>query len=342
MDSRILRCLESPEIDVVSCHAFSQDLRLLALCPNNEEIYIFKCGGQEFQRMDPLRKHTQRVTGLSFSSDGLLVSVSEDRTAFVWRQEGGSWITSNVELKASRAPLCVSWAPDSTKFAVGTSGKDFSVCMWQADADAWVAKRVGKYKAAVGAIAWHPTSAYIASGSFDCNCNVWDVSEHFGQSQVAESAASWINAVAFSEQGQFFAFAPNDSSVCFKDLQQGPDAPASRVRWRGLPFLCIAFVGDRCLIACGYDKLPVLFRHESSGWQVTGSVDSAPKASLGAGNASSFQGAKNVFKGSTKQDKDSSKHTNTITTCASHGGGQFSTSGLDGQVVVWQLSGQLS
>jgi len=345
MDARILRCLDSPEIDVVSCHAFSQDLRLLALCPNNEEVHIFKCAAEEFQRIDILRKHTQRVTGLSFSSSGLLVSVSEDRTGFVWTQQGGAWIPSNVELKATRAPLCVAWSPDSDKFAVGTSGKDLSICTWQEDADAWVAKKVGKYKAAVGTLAWHPTSAYLAAGSFDCSCNVWDVNDTFGQSQVAEGAASWINSVAFSEGGQFFAFAPNDSSVCFKDLQLGPDAAACRVRWRGLPFLAIAFVGDSSLIACGYDKLPVLFQQTPNGWQVSGSVDMAQKAQagLGAGNASRFEGAKNAFtKGSSKQEKDSTKHTNTITACTFHGRGQFSTSGLDGQVVLWQLSGQLS
>jgi actin related protein 2/3 complex subunit 1A/1B len=332
--------LDAPEIDVVSCYAFSQDLRILALCPNNEEVYVFKSAGEEFQRVDVLKKHTQRVTGLSFSSSSHLVSVSEDRTGFVWRQEGGAWITNNVELKASRAPLCVSWSPDSSKFAVGTSGKDISVCTWQEDADAWVAKKVGKYKAAVGTLAWHPTSAYLASGSFDCSCHVWDVNDAFGQAQVSESAAAWINAVAFSEAGQFFAFAPNDSTVSFKDLQLGPDAPASRVRWRGLPFLCVTFVGDSCLIACGYDKLPVLFQLSPNGWQVSGSVDMAPKAALSRANSSQFEGAKNVFKGSSKQEKDSSKHTNTITACSSHSGAQFSTSGLDGQVVLWQLSGQ--
>lgn len=142
---RIIRCLEQPDIDVVSCHAFSADLQLLALCPNNEEVHIFRIG-QDFQREHVLTKHTQRVTGLSFSKDGKLASVSEDRTAFVWDWDQGSssWQSTIVELRTSRAVLCVEWSADGIRFAAGLSSRDVAVCSYDEDLQVWKAKKVGK------------------------------------------------------------------------------------------------------------------------------------------------------------------------------------------------------
>jgi actin related protein 2/3 complex subunit 1A/1B len=336
--------LEAPDIDVLSCHAFSHDLKRLAVCPNNEEVHIFEIVGEDFQKKHVLTKHTQRVTGLSWSCEGKLASVSEDRTAFVWELEGGSWKGSFVELRASRAALCVSWAPDGKRFAVGMSNKECAVCSWQTDM--WLADMTGKamkHKAAVTTVCWHPTGQYLAAGSTDQCCNVFSAAEGsptFGAAEMTDKAGAWINSVAFSTSGQFLAYAPQDSTVRFKNLNDGPDGVPSRVRWRGLPFLSIVFMDDSCLVACGFDKVPVLFRHLQGSWQVTGSVDLGQKAQSVQKGA--FETSRNAFKAGTKQDstKESvaSVHTNTITACAAHGGKSFSTSGLDGQVVIWELT----
>jgi len=345
--ARIMRCLESPEIDVVSCHAFSPDMQLLALCPNNSEVHIYRVG-QDFQREHVLSKHSQRVSGLAFSCDGKLASVSEDRTAFVWEwdQDSKSWQSTIVELRTSRAVTCVEWSADGIRFAAGLSSRDVAICSYDEELQVWKAKKVGKYKAAAVAVAWHPTSLYIATGSTDRMCHVYDVNESgetFGEAQVTDDAGAWINAVAFSETGRFLACVPHDSTVRFKDLSLGPAAVATRVRWRGLPFLRATFLGDSCLIACGFDKVPVLFRLSSAGaWQVSGSVDVAPKA-VADPSGGGFKQAQNMFKTMANQGKESkgdsssSLHTNTITACRFAGANQFSTSGLDGQVAVWEL-----
>ena len=57
------------------------------------------------------------------------------------------------------------------------------------------------------ALAWHPSSQYLATGSSDRRCVVYDVSmsgedpgDGFGTAQVTEDAAAWINDIAWGRQ----------------------------------------------------------------------------------------------------------------------------------------------
>jgi len=353
MVSAILaRRLEESDVEVVSIHAVSQDEQLLALCPNTEEIFIYELVSEKYQRTHVLQKHSQRVTGLDWSCHGRLLSASEDRTAFVWeRSEDGSWRSVNVELKAPRAALCAAWAPDGERFAVGLASKDTAVCHYEPQVTAWVASKVGKSKAAITAVAWHHSSQYLATGSTDRHLRVYDVTvteeghgPSFNALQVTEDASSWVNAIAFS-RSNVLAFACQDATVRFKSLAGGPDAAVEVVRWKSLPFLDLAFVGRTELVACGFDNVPVLFSHKDGCWQAIGSLDSrlgGPTAGPGAGSES-FDEARRRFRSSVSGTKAealprTSEHTNTVTSCCALGDGRFSTSSLDGTVVIWELS----
>uniref|UniRef100_A0A7S0AF93 Arp2/3 complex 41 kDa subunit n=1 Tax=Pyrodinium bahamense TaxID=73915 RepID=A0A7S0AF93_9DINO len=364
----IVRRQVFPEVEVVNCHAVRSDEQLLAICPNTEDILIFQLVGDEFQRTNVLLKHTQRVTGLAWSCFGRLASCAEDRTAYVWEREAdaGDWRSVLVELRAPRAALCLAWAPNGMRIAVGLASKDLGICYYEAQAKCWVALKVGKSKAAVGAVAWHPTSQYIATGSTDRRCMVYDVHESlmgqsgFGEMQVNEDAGSWVNAVAFSPKGQFLAFCGQDATARVKDLTAGPSAPVTTLRWRGLPFLQAIFTSERCLIACGFDCAPVLFRRSDTQWEVYGRLNTGPVvgAPLTERAPTAFSEARNHFRGSTPGSgggvasgtggtspqagtaASSAWHTNTITACSllSSSTGRFSTSALDGQVLVCELS----
>lgn len=355
--------LQVLDATTLSCHAFSADAQMLALCPNNGEVQIFEVSsGGDFRQTHVLSKHTQRVTGLAWSCDGRLVSVSQDRTAFVWEQDKkgavDGWRKVSVELRAPRAALCVAWSPNGARFAVGLASKDVALCQYESVVNCWVAtKKVGRAKAAVQALAWHPSSQFLATGSTDRHCAVFDVNESgdppFGESQLREDAGAWVNAVAFSPSGRVLAFVAQDSCVRFKDLGGGRGAEVLVARWRQMPFLSVVFVGDeRTVVACGYDCVPVLFRLESEGhWSTIGILDAGPKAPSAAfltSKRDSFEGAMNLFRTTTTTGRASihtqrdeapstTSHTNTITQCTALGRDRFSTCGLDGQVVVWEL-----
>jgi len=244
----------------------------------------------------------------------------------------------------------VAWAPDGLRFAVGLASRETAVCYFNDAVQCWIAKKIGRSKAAQTAVAWHPTSQYLATGSTDRRCMVYDVNdegkEDFGKAQVTEDAGAWVNAVAFSPTGRMLAFVPQDSTVRFKDLTGGPMAPVELVRWKRLPFLRATFLDDQCLVACGFDCMPVLFWQQQGHWQACGTIDAGPKASpvSSKDKRDSFREAHNRFKSMTRDGLDvkesssaMSLHTNTITGCSFLGPSRFSTSGLDGQIVVWEL-----
>mmetsp|Transcript_35869 Transcript_35869/g.78530 ORF Transcript_35869/g.78530 Transcript_35869/m.78530 type:complete len:360 (+) Transcript_35869:85-1164(+) len=348
----VTRCVEAAE--VVNCHAFSPDESILAVCPNNEEIHIFEAQtpGGELRRAHILKQHTQRVTALAWSCNGKLASVSEDRTASVWERaaNSGGWNAVLVELKATRAALCVAWAPEGTRFVVGFSSCDVAICSFKEQAQCWVATKVGKSKDAVAAVAWHPKLDILATGSVDGCCTVYQMDQNIRESKVAEilAADAWVNAVAFSPSGRTLAFASQDSSVRFKDLGGSREAPATVVRWSRLPFLQVVFSSERCLIAAGFDNIPVIFRlTATSRWEAVGFVDASPRAGITGSKSKvprgSFEGAREHFRNMGSREQQmiqagaSSWHSNTITCLAVLSKARFSTSAVDGQVITWEL-----
>jgi WD40 repeat protein len=326
------------DIEVVSCHAFSLDTSTLALCPNNEEIRILRKKGDEYQDDDILKKHTMRVTGLAFARDGRLVSVSEDRCAYVWtfNASSKSWVSGTVELKATRAALCCQWSPTSERFAVGLASKEIAICQFDEGVGCWVTKKFGRHKASVTTLCWHPTAGYIATGSTDRKWMVIDADD--GSPQITEDAEAWVNAVSFNPTGSTLAIAAQDSSVRFKDMTGSPEAAPQRIQWRKYPFLRLVFVNDTTLVACGFDNVPVVFSQSGGQWQTIGSVDAAAQSGPSQ-TRGSVSGALEKFQGTTAKGSSSgSTHQNTITALSALGENGFATSGLDGQVCLWKLS----
>lgn len=290
---------------------------------------------------------------------------SEDRTAYVWEWDSASstYLAVVVELRAPRAALCIQWAPNGTRFAVGLSSKDTAICYYEPQVSCWIALKVGKNKAAVGTLAWHPTSEYLATGSFDGRCVVYDVTEAkmlpppgekpFGEALVTQDAESWVNSVAFSPKGAFLAYMCQDCTIRIKEMSSGPDGPAVVVPYKGLPFLRGVFVGEKSIVAVGYDNVPVLIKSSGGQWQVCGSLDTVgasptagPSGAAEQSEASkAFADAKNRFGGrgsmsaggQARAAASTSRHQNTITGLTHLRDNRFTTSGLDGQILVWEL-----
>mmetsp|Transcript_83542 Transcript_83542/g.174768 ORF Transcript_83542/g.174768 Transcript_83542/m.174768 type:complete len:415 (-) Transcript_83542:84-1328(-) len=300
----VVKKLDPVDVDVISCHAVTADEKLIAICPNNEQVLLFEASGPTgFQLKQVLSQHTLRVTGLAWSPTCTgkypsLVSCSEDRTAAVWDfdEDTSTWTSTTVELAASRAALCAAWSPDSSRIAIGLASKDVAICYFEADerVRCWIAKKVGDHKsikASVVSVAWHPTADFLAVGSADSNCTIFNVSQEcmlpeprppFGNIEHQESAGSWVNAVAFGPSATKLALFPHDSSVLIKDLA-AQDEPLLRLEWTGLPFLRGMFLREDCLLACGFDFVPVLFQHSKEKWECRGSVDCPTPAASTAG-----------------------------------------------------------
>jgi len=131
-----------------------------------------------------------------------------------------------------------------------------------------------------------------------------------------------------------------------------------------LPFVSLIWTSEDTLVAAGHDCQPIVFSGSEGGWQMVGSLDdtTAPKSS---GGASKFGGgvgrlnsaAFNTFRNADSRGQSSpisggsgtgdteltTLHQNTITNIRPYvsQGGQVtkvSTSGVDGKLVIWNLS----
>ncbi|WZZ50074.1 hypothetical protein YC2023_050181 [Brassica napus] len=154
----------------ITCHAWSPDLSMVALCPNNNEVHIYKSSQDQWERLHVLEKHDQIVSGIDWSSkSNKIVTVSHDRNSYVWSLEGGEWVPTLVILRLNRAALCVQWSPKENKFAVGSGAKTVCICYYEQENNwltllgftvlRWVSKLIRKrHESSVTSVAWHPNN----------------------------------------------------------------------------------------------------------------------------------------------------------------------------------------
>lgn len=218
-------------------------------------------------------------------------------------------------------------------------------------------------RSTITTVAWHPNSVLLAAGSTDSHARVFSgfvkgiderpESSVWGErlpfntvcGEYLNDSAGWIHSVAFSPSGDVMAFAAHDSSVTVV-YPGGPDQPPKAmisISTQFLPFTSLIWNGESEIIAAGHDCEPYRLHGSQSGWEVVGSVEAKARPGMGAAREES---ARDMFrqmdlKGKSKDDTQlSTTHQNTINTIRAYeqsGGAvrKFSTSGVDGRVVIW-------
>lgn len=348
----------------IADHSFSTDRQTLAVARDNN-VELYSRSGSKFALQDELKGHDKTVTGVDIApSSGRIVTCSQDRNALVWEPSPSGWKPTLVLLRINRAATCVRWSPSESKFAVGSGARVISVCYFEEENDWWVSKHIKKpIRSTITTLAWHPNSVLLAAGSTDSHARVFSgfvkgidprpESTVWGErlpfntvcGEYLNSSAGWIHGVAFSPSGDALAFAAHDSSITVvypNGLDQPPKAVVS-VSMQLLPFASLIWSGEDEIIAAGYDCQAYRLRGNEQGWQLVGSLESKGRPGLDSHREES---ALNMFrqldlKGKVKDDTQlKTIHQNTISTIRPHEevGGKvkkFSTSGVDGRVVIW-------
>jgi WD40 repeat protein len=100
---------------------------MCALCPKNNEIWIFKTGGQpdvnKWERIAVLKEHFSLVSALEWHpKTNLLLSASTDRAVIIWNMDDkGNFMPKMGILRELKANFDASWNTRGDKFAVGSS-----------------------------------------------------------------------------------------------------------------------------------------------------------------------------------------------------------------------------
>ncbi|KAF6227305.1 hypothetical protein HO133_008748 [Letharia lupina] len=348
----------------IADHSFSADRQTLAVARDNN-VELYSRSGNKFSLQDELKGHDKTVTSVDIApSTGRIVTCSQDRNAYVWEPSPSGWKPTLVLLRINRAATFVRWSPSEKKFAVGSGARVIAVCYFEEENDWWVSKHLKKpIRSTITTVAWHPNSVLLAAGSTDAHARVFSSfikgvdarpeSSVWGErlpfntvcGEFLNNSAGWVHGCAFSPSGNALAFTAHDSSITVV-YPSGPDEPPTAVvslSTQLLPFLSLIWNGESEIIAAGYDCEIYRLRGNEQGWQIVGSMESKGRPGL---EEMREESALNMFrqmdlKGKSKDDTQlKTVHQNTIATIRTYdeAGGtvrKFSSSGVDGRVVIW-------
>lgn len=349
-------------VNPITCHAFSQDRKNLAISLNDNDVLIYKKEGNKWTESGSLTEHGQRVTGIDWApKSNRIVTCGADRNAYVWTLVDGQWKPHLVILRVNRAATCVRWSPEENKFAVGSGARIVSICYFEVDNNWWVSKHIKKpIRSTITSLDWHPNNVLIAAGSTDFKARVfsayvkdvegkpsttnWGSKMPFGQlmAEFSTGGGGWVHAVAFSASGEKLAWVGHDSSIAVVDAANGQTL--SMVKGNFLPMYGLTWVTENSLVTVGYDCCPKLFTHKGSEVKFVHDLD-IPKESDG-GKMSAMNRFRNLDKKGGTGDETMTTlktlHQNTVTQVSVYGGSKAKcdkivTTGVDGQLIIWDI-----
>ncbi|EPZ36462.1 hypothetical protein ROZALSC1DRAFT_26513 [Rozella allomycis CSF55] len=345
----------------ITSHSWNKERNKIALCPNNNEVHIFEKVDSEWTLATILKEHDKLVTGIDWAPNtNRIVTCSQDRNAYVWNFDGNQWKPTLVLLRINRAATCVKWCPSEEKFAVGCGARLISVCYFEKDNDWWISKHIKKpIRSTVLSVDWHPDSVLLAAGASDMKARVfsalvkdydpspsatpWTETFAFGSLNIelGNEHGGWIHSISFSPSGNSLAFVGHDSTLT---IYNSNTKKSSILKTPFLPYLCVFWLSESSIICAGFDCSPMLYATTNAeDWSFISKIDQKQKKAMSSNSAMNmFKQMDSRAQQSESSDADlNSVHQNAITCTRvierTPSIVKFSTSGLDGKIVVWDF-----
>jgi WD40 repeat protein len=311
----------------------------------------------------------------------MLLSASTDRGVIVWEEsrDVNGLKPQLAVIKETKSNIDGTWNHTGKKFAVGSSSGNVFIGSYNDAVGFWVADTIsGKkplHSQSVVSVRFDPQSGrVVASGSVDgkvyiTSCFNPDIDASqtkgpfgnvstYGETLVSFNAIGWVNFVSFSSCASVLSYSTHDCEINFVDVSKSGSAEAGKekpekVLYKGNPFLCGEFLNATTYVACGFDKVPFLFKKSGSGWQFVKYLDEGinkeKQAQIAKG---SFEESQVFFKKSETSkatalglDDDvimremNTRHTNYINTLKTYPGGKLTTSDINGYLNFWDTQG---
>lgn len=360
----------------IVCLTFSPDRKRAAFSPNNHLVYIADCGVTPsdcttWTVTATLERHDHPVTGVHWCPhSNLILTCSQDRTSFVWKEEGTAWSPSMVMLDTTvqKGVTVCCWSANGQKAYFGSASANVVVGTYDSSNDWWHCRAIDKHGSTVTSLAPHPTvNTVLASGGTDCA--VMLLSTHtktvdgkltdgpkFGTVVSEFRTKAWVHSLSWTPSGQVLAAATHDSRVqilTFSSATNFANPVVQTLSLNTLPLTSLAFLSDTQLVGGGFDYYAELFTVSAQGlWKLSGKwiAESEQKKIKSEAELAreKFQNQASTGQAAAVE-LPKSRHKNTITSITplvdvcetaisqSHSVHVFATASMDGRVEYWDM-----
>lgn len=331
-------------------------------------MHIYRREENDWLLLDVLKKHDLRVMGIDWAPHtNRIVTCAVDRNAYVWTQgNDDKWKPTLVLLRINRGATCVKWSPLENKIAVGSGARLISICYFESENDWWVSKHIKKpIRSTITSLDWHPNNVLIVAGSTDYKARVfsayikdiesqplptpWGIRMPMGQLMAefknSKHGGGWVNSVSFSPDGSKICWVGHDSAINIADANNN-NTVVVKLKTEFLPFLSCLWISAKSVVVAGHSCIPIIYSvDEQNKISLTEKLDqSLKKESTGISAMKIFQSLDRNLRTENDDANLQSVHQNAIACICVYEGDKskvvrkISTSGLDGQLVIWDLS----
>lgn len=334
-------------------------------------MHIYRREDNDWKLLDVLKKHDLRVMGIDWAPNtNRIVTCAVDRNAYVWTQsDDGKWKPTLVLLRINRGATCVKWSPLENKIAVGSGARLISICYFESENDWWVSKHIKKpIRSTITSLDWHPNNVLLVAGSTDYKARVFSayikdiesqpsptpwgnrmpMGQLMGEFKNSTQGGGWVNSVSFSPDGSKICWVGHDSAINIADANN--NNAVTKLKTEFLPFLSCHWISQNSIVVAGHSCIPIIYSIDAQNKiSLTGKLDqSMKKESTGISAMKIFQSLDRNLRTENDDANLQSVHQNAIACICVYEGDnnkgvrKISTSGLDGQLVIWDLSAGLT
>jgi len=343
----------------ISAHDWSPDKQRVAVCPNTNEIIIYKKTGAKFDVEHVLSEHDAIVTSIHWGrTTNRILTCSQDRNAYVWTYTENTWKPVLVILRLNRSATLCTWSPKEDKFAVSSGAQCVSVCYFEQDNNWWVSKHIKKeFTSTVLCTDWHPNNVLLASGGSDMFVRVHSgfIKQIDSRSEVSSGTAfgkklpfsaalaewrmpAWVLSIRWSPSGNKLAWFCQNSSLYVVDCAT-QDHVVRNVNFNLLPVRDFVWLNEDTILGGGYDCNLLLFQFQSGEWRFSKTLDNKKTTGASKGGARDkwVERTQMGSEGASQEQTLPTRHQNCISVVKKLDNNTLSTTGLDGNIVVWDL-----